>query len=1489
MKNLDSRFRGNDREKMKRFRIARIFWIGLLILSACGGGKDKSPPVTAADPPGGSYRQALEVTLESSEPATIYYTLNGAEPAPGLGATKSGESPVTGIAISADTTLKFFGVDRRENQEKIKTEIYYIDSTAPQALQATASGSGTASPDAGDTVTIGFSEPVLDPQITADNINSVMSLNQGHSWLDGAGKIGGAVLNSDQTALVITLSAEGSPPTVASGDTITFDGTTVTDRAGNPVAGSVVITGVFGQDSSAPASRITFPSAGSFVGKSVEAAGTADDDSAEVARVDFSSDGGQTWAGAVRRETGGEGDFPWSYSWSPAAEGETSLCSRATDPAGNQETPPFCLTVTADLTPPAVQVLSPGADQYLNSHTPIPVSGTASDNLSGVALVEVSSDEGLTYLPADGAEAWSYLWSPPAGDGNYIILARARDRVGNIGLPAPDLSIYVDNTPPFSWIVNPTKAQFVSGTVILKIQAMDSGSGIARVEVKIGSGSWVEAKASTGEWTCAWDSRQVLDGNYTVRSRATDRAGNQEIPGSGVTFSVENIPPVSTILTPAPDQLLGITTTPISGTASDSGSGVAKVEVSTDGGYSWKTATGKESWSYLWDTSGAGAFWGDRIIVSRATDKAGNVEEPPYPQVRVILDAAAPTVTITSPPDQSFLNYPGGTSMAITLQAQDVGTGMNYAEIRIVKDPYVVDWTPALYRISNPSGGTYRATYFWNPIPGDDGAYTITSRAWDLINNSGYSNPIIVNLDRTPPTVTPISPVSGEACVRTGSNVRVQFSEEIIGSPDSCGVFQNGVTSTSPGFHFTRTVFPNDTLTIVPFESQPQNLLADLAKYVVRISGPITDLAGNPLSPNPSTFNFFTRDTTAPVVVSKWPDSNRLVRAEYFRGVTVTFNKRMDTSRGGISISDQNGIPLMPNLQVGDSSAYFGSLSWTGSKTIAFAMGTSSTVRPGTGYLISFSSLSDQSACGSDTQNNSPASVEWPVVTRGMSKDPTAPVLVSSRPENGQSAPPVLFDSTGNSVLLVFNEPLDPQTLVPDNFQVKLNGSSIGFGVGYRIGVDPPGMGVLIRPDILPLGTSPLQVDILTGIKDSAGNPLAASIPLSFPISGSNPGPPALTASQPAAGADFYTESFQGVAGFNREITTFVLSPANVQIKDNATGIPVRGLNFDGLSLDRPGQVSLRIRGGTRTPALKTDTEYRLELRDMKDLYGNTLSPNPSSFTFRTRPTGENRRPIFADAFGRAGYAEVFTNGNTHLHFELEVSDPDRDLVVSWAEGPGGVQRPLALSGSSQYVYSTPVSMTVPDSIDEGLSYQGDIPFTFYATDTTYTISTLRNIYFYPDPAVPNPISPGGGQTTGLTPTLTWSIPDLSPTDYLQVKILLAFYAVDPIYFQPLAMPTPRYMDMEIYAAMLSPGTTSHVVPAGILDPDLDLNFYLDTYLDPYFGAYLGLYSIQYYYCWQITAVRTGPGGDDTGHGTGFRSMSNWPSPTGSSCFKVSP
>jgi hypothetical protein len=77
---------------------------------------DETPPITMADPAGGTYASAVSVTLTPNETATVYYTTDGSTPDTG---STVYESP---ISISENTTLKFFGKDTAGNVEDVKTE-----------------------------------------------------------------------------------------------------------------------------------------------------------------------------------------------------------------------------------------------------------------------------------------------------------------------------------------------------------------------------------------------------------------------------------------------------------------------------------------------------------------------------------------------------------------------------------------------------------------------------------------------------------------------------------------------------------------------------------------------------------------------------------------------------------------------------------------------------------------------------------------------------------------------------------------------------------------------------------------------------------------------------------------------------------------------------------------------------------------------------------------------------------------------------------------------------------------------------------------------------------------------------------------------------------------------------------------------------------------------------------------------------------------------
>ena len=114
------------------------------------------------------------------------------------------------------------------------------------------SGSGQGI-QAGDGVILSFDSGTSAFPITAANIDAVLALNNGHSWLDGAGAIGSAIWSTTSVAndtLTVTLSVTSGAPSLAIGDTVTIPPGTIRDvtvtlgATGSPPS----LSGGFGAD-----------------------------------------------------------------------------------------------------------------------------------------------------------------------------------------------------------------------------------------------------------------------------------------------------------------------------------------------------------------------------------------------------------------------------------------------------------------------------------------------------------------------------------------------------------------------------------------------------------------------------------------------------------------------------------------------------------------------------------------------------------------------------------------------------------------------------------------------------------------------------------------------------------------------------------------------------------------------------------------------------------------------------------------------------------------------------------------------------------------------------------------------------------------------------------------------------------------------------------------------------------------------------------------
>jgi Ca2+-binding RTX toxin-like protein len=99
---------------------------------------------------------------------------------------------------------------------------------------------------------------------------------------------------------------------------------------------------------------------------------------------------------------------------------------------------------STDHTAPTSTITPPGPSATLPAYSPVTITGTAVDTGGGiVAVVEVSTDNGVTWHRANGFENWTYSWTPIAG-GTYTIKSRAVDDSVNIETAGAGVAVTVN-------------------------------------------------------------------------------------------------------------------------------------------------------------------------------------------------------------------------------------------------------------------------------------------------------------------------------------------------------------------------------------------------------------------------------------------------------------------------------------------------------------------------------------------------------------------------------------------------------------------------------------------------------------------------------------------------------------------------------------------------------------------------------------------------------------------------------------------------------------------------------------------------------------------------------------------------------------------------------------------------------------------------------------------------------------------------------------
>lgn len=309
--------------------------------------------------------------------------------------------------------------------------------------------------------------------------------------------------------------------------------------------------------------------------------------------------------------------------------GQYTVLMRATDGAGNVRNESVAFTVvepSSDTTPPEVTAEVSGTQDEDGNYLDVArVTLSATDAESGVASVEYKLDDGT----------WTAYTSAVSVNtpGMHMLSYRATDRAGNTS---------AEGMAHFTIVQQDTTAPTVSGQVagqqdpngayigsaMVTVFAQDAGSGVASVEYKLDSGAW----------TAYTEAVQVsAPGAHTVLFRATDQAGNVSTEGT-LSFTVvsgevdETPPSVSARVSGTQNsswQYVDAATLTLS--ALDTGSGVASVEYTLDGG-AWTVYTAPVTVDSA----------GDHTFQYRATDLAGNVSAELSGSFTVVEDTPAP-------------------------------------------------------------------------------------------------------------------------------------------------------------------------------------------------------------------------------------------------------------------------------------------------------------------------------------------------------------------------------------------------------------------------------------------------------------------------------------------------------------------------------------------------------------------------------------------------------------------------------------------------------------------------------------------------------------------------------------------------------------------------------------------------------------------------------------------------------------------------------
>ncbi|EPL05345.1 Ig-like domain-containing protein [Pseudomonas sp. CF161] len=504
-------------------------------------------------------------------------------------------------------------------------------------------------------------------------------------------------------------------------------------------------------------------------------------------RVEVSLDGGSTW------HTGVHSGTTWSYdnTAQTLADGSYSVQARIIDTFGNVVQTTTEIVRIDTVAPAASETIAitavnsdtgSSASDFITSDHTLVFSGTLGTALAAGEGVQLSLDGGTTWVSASvSGTTWSYDNSGNTMlDGTYAVQARVVDIAGNIGQIASQ-SLVIDSVAPvatssISAITNDSgssAADFITNDNTLLVNATLSGSLASgdTLQISIDSGATWHNASLLGGSVYRYDATgtPLADGSYTFQTRVVDAAGNAGAVGSQ-TVVIDTVAPTATATisaittdtgTSASDYTTSDHTLLINANLSGTLGSGDQLQISTDNGATWQTASLLSGSTYQYDNTGVSLADGSYTFKARVVDAAGNPGTAS--NQGVVIDSTAPAESITLSavsPDTGASSSDFITSANRLSFSGTLGSTLASGEGVQVSLDGGTTWSSATV-----SGTTWSYDNTASVIA--DGSYTVQARIIDSAGNTGTAVSHALQVDTLAPsataTVTAITNDSGSS------------------------------------------------------------------------------------------------------------------------------------------------------------------------------------------------------------------------------------------------------------------------------------------------------------------------------------------------------------------------------------------------------------------------------------------------------------------------------------------------------------------------------------------------------------------------------------------------------------------------------------------------------------------------------------------------------------------------------------------------------